>query len=334
MNKSEIYRIKNIIKKSIRDTNLDLCGQTILTEVGSGYFVFTPIIALMANAKKVYAWVKDSRYGTAKDISIMCDNLVQEFEISNKIEYGINVRPEKHISEASIITNLGFVRPINEYFLNHVSENVSISGMCEAWELRPADINLKLCKEKDIRVAGTWENHPDLKIFDGCGHLAIKMVNEAGYELYQNNIIVWSNDNFGEVISSAFERFGAKKVIKTTNIDDLYNNITETDFVFFCDYHEQRKILGDGGFIDILKLYELNRGIGIVHLYGDIDNDKVKNQNIHIYPNKRGQASIMTFTLAHLGPIPIINLHAAGLKVGECLNKNEENTLVQLINQK
>ena len=54
-------------------------------------------------------------------------------------------------------------------------------------------------KQKGIKVAGTWENHPDLKIFDGCGHLAVKISQEAGYEVYQNKIIVWSNDHFGEV---------------------------------------------------------------------------------------------------------------------------------------
>ncbi len=328
---AEINRIRRIISDSITLLNLDLKGCRVLTEVGSNFFMFTPIIALMANADKVYAWTRDSRFGMGEEIIRECKELIAQFGLVGDIEFACNERPIHHIGSANLVTNLGFVRPLDSDFLEKLPGNCVVAGMCEAWELRPRDLDLEFCKKKGIEVAGTWENHPDLKIFDGCGHLAIKMAQEAGFEVYQNNIIVWSDDHFGDVISEAFKIFGARQVIKTNNVHELVRIIADIDFIFFCDYNEQRKIIGTGGFINIAGLQRINKGLGFIHLYGDIDFMSAKELGLRIYPEKIGQPSIMTFTLAHLGPGLIINLHTAGLKVGECLLKNEPSTLVQKI---
>ncbi len=332
MTNSEIYRIKLIIERSVKKLELDLSRFTVLTEVGSGYFVFTPIIAAMANAKKIYAWTRDSQYGKAEANVRLCRAIMNNLNLKTDIEFAVNERPEKHIASADIITNLGFVRPIHESLLKHVSSNCVVSGMCEGWELRPSDINVQFCLENKIPIAGVWENHPDVKIFDACGHLAVKMSLAAGYEVYQNIIIVWSDDHFGDVISKAFKNFGAKEVIVTTDIKILMEKVKEVDFIFFSDYDEMREIIGESGFINLEVLKEANNGIGIVHLYGNINSQYIKDIGLNVYPTKNGKAMAMTFTLAHLGPIPMINLHAAGLKVGELLQNKIDNSLVQMLN--
>ena len=161
----QINRAKKIIENAIDLLKLNLSEKIVLTEVGSGYFVYTPIIALMANAKKVFAWSKDSKYGKAEDIMNQCDIIIKKLGIENRLEYSLNNRKIQHIKSADIITNLGFVRPLNEEFLNSVNNRAVITGMCEAWEIRSNDVNIELCKQKGIKVAGTWENHPDLKKF-------------------------------------------------------------------------------------------------------------------------------------------------------------------------
>lgn len=331
MDKREISRIEKIINESISVMQMDLKGKTILTEVGSEYFAFTPVIALKAGADKVFAWVRDSRFGTAKDIVEKCLEIMKYLNVEGNLEFGINERPRRHVAEADIITNLGFVRPLNKELLSLVKPDVAISGMCEAWELRPSDIDITYCKEHKLKLAGTWENHPDLKIFDGCGHLAVKMALEAGFEVYQNNIIVWSNDHFGEVVVREFKNFGARSVIQTVKPEELYDNLADSDFIFFCDYNEKRKLIGKEGIIDISKMQGINGGVGLVHLYGHFDRDELVNENISLYPDKNGQASCMTYTLAHLGPLLMIKLHAAGLKVGQCLSDHLSHPFVQTV---
>jgi maltose-binding protein MalE len=105
--------------------------------------------------------------------------------------------------------------------------------MYEKWELRQADIDIEFCKQKGIKVAGTWENYPALKIFDYCEQLIVKMVFEAGYEIAQNNILVWSNDHFGKLAQKGFLANGASSVKKVFAASDVYSNAAKVDFVFF-----------------------------------------------------------------------------------------------------
>ena len=332
MKTADIYRVLDIIKKSISVLDIDLMGQNILTEAGSGYFLFTPIIASLAGASKVYVWSKDSVYGSARDIQKQFREILILLNIPDNFIWALNERPVEHIMDADIITNLGFIRPLNDEFLAHAKKGKAVIPlMCEAWELRASDIDITSCKKNNIQVAGTWENFPILKIFDACGALAIKIANEAGYEVYQNKIIIWSDDHFGEVVKTSFINHGAKEVICTTDFNNLLQNIEEADFIFICKQSETRIFFGENSIMNLSIIMEKNRRVGIVHLYGDVDNEYVKKHNINIYPDKKGRQNIMTYTLSHLGPIPIINLHAAGLKVGELLMKSEHSELMQLI---
>ncbi len=322
-------RVKKIIEQVISTLQIDLSGLTVLTEAGSGLFVYTPLIAARAGATQVFVWTRDSSYGKASDIIERCKQLAHSFGVPDVMVFAENNRPTEHIEKADIITNLGFVRPLNEEFLKKVKHGTVIPAMCEAWEVREKDIDVTYCKKKNIPLAGTWENFPAIEVFNYSGPLAVKLAHEGGFEVFKNNIVVWSDDHFGQVISETFKRFGAKNVIMTTSVEQLYENSSGLDFVFLCDYSEQATLLGKDGIIDIAKIKEWNPSCGFIHLYGKVDSAFLRENNISFYPQKDGYASVMSHTLAYLGPAPVINLHAAGLKVGECLKKNVEHELVQ-----
>jgi hypothetical protein len=330
VNKSEIQRIFSIIRNTISILKIDLSGLNILTEAGSGYFIFTPLIASLAGANHIYVWTKDSDYGSAVAIQNEFNTILKLMNLEDNFSWALNERPANHINQADIITNLGFVRPLNREFISEIKNpDAAISLMCESWELRKTDIDLGACIKNKIKVAGTWENYPLLKIFDACGPLAIKMANEAGYEVYQNNIIIWSDDQFGDVIQKSFLNHGATRVVKTTDLTTLKNSAADTDFLFICQQRETNPFFGENGIIDLGILFSENPHLGIVHLYGDIDNEMVKSCGFSVFPDRKGKAQIMSYTLAHLGPIPVINLHAAGLKVGECTFRNNFHPIVQ-----
>ena len=107
---------------------------------------------------------------------------------------------------------------------------------------RDSDIDFSECFKKGIKIAGTWEDHPKINVFQSFGSLSTKLALEAGFEIHNNNILVWSDDNFGDV-SQAFLALGANNVLKTINIEILKNNLKNLDFIYFCRYEEQREIL-------------------------------------------------------------------------------------------
>lgn len=310
---------------AIQSTQLSLEGLNILTEVGSNNFLFTPLIAALAKAQKVFAWTKDTKFGEGEYIVECCKKLMKELQIDpERIIFRINERPEKDISEANIVTNLGMVRPISLEFIEKMKTSAVVPYMCEAWELRDGDVDINSCTKRGIKVAGTWEGHPDLKIFDACGALSIKLAQEASFEVYQNKIAIISEDRFGEVASTAFKSLGAKVTLIKPN-ETNQQNWNDYDFIFLADYQSENIYLGKNGLLNSEK-------IPIVHLSGKISNQFALENSYFIYPNQDGFSKRMTRTLADLGPKPIIDLHTAGLKVGEDLFRNRNNEYAQKIN--
>ena len=86
----------------------------------------------MAGAK-VYAITSDSQYGKARDIEEFTYNFAEFCEVRDKIKV-IFEKQKEIIREANIITNLGFVRPIDKKFIEMMNEKAVVPYMCEAWE--------------------------------------------------------------------------------------------------------------------------------------------------------------------------------------------------------
>jgi hypothetical protein len=322
-------RAIKLIKQIIKNLDLDLNNQIVLTEVGSKYYKYTPIIAALAGAKKVYAIARDNSYGKGEDNIIACIELCSILDIKNII-FHLNYVPTNIINEADIITNSGNLRPLDKFFLSKTKKDVVISLMYEKWEYRKSDVDVDWCISNNIKVAGVWESHPQVNVFNFVGQLAIKLVHEAGFEVFDNKIIVWSNDNFGDTIKQAFLDSGASDVLQTIEINKVFKSYNNYDFIFICHYNENRKYFGQSGVFDVKDIISQNPSIGIIHLYGDVDYDFLDNMGVNCFPRKKGEALHMSETLGYLGLKPIIKLQVAGLKVAQMLKNNQSGELVQL----
>lgn len=324
----QVRRAVRQIDRIIDVLKLKLNGTSILTEAGSNYFIFTPLIAYKAGAEKIYVWIKDTSYGTAKEIYTEFIRILQVLNIDQSIfEFGLNTRPPDHIQQADIITNLGSVRPLDKTLIGTLKKGAVISYMCEAWEIRPQDVDIEYCKSAGVKIAGVWENHPDLMIFNGCGPLAVKLCYEAGLEVYQNKILIVSGDKFGQTAAKAFEQTGAAEVRQITPAEVAATDLSYFDFVFVADYSFPGEIFGAS---TSEQLGGLKNNM-VIHLCGCVDYTYLTANGIECYPKQTGHPFRMTRTLAHLGSKPVIELHAAGLKVGECLYRGKENNLIQPI---
>ena len=73
--------------------------------------------------------------------------------------------------------------------------------------------------------------------------------------------------------------------------------------------------------ISAKELVELSRKISVIQFAGDVDINELDKYNIPYFPQRRIGKFRMGMTLAELGPKPVIDLHCAGLKVGEVMAK-------------
>ncbi len=202
------YRIKKLIAEAIKFNKLDLTDLVVFTEAASKNYVVTPIIAAMAGAK-VYAITSDSQYGKAEDVKELTCNFAEFCGVRDKIKV-IFERQKEIIMQANIITNLGFVRPIDKKFVEMMNEKAVNPFMCEAWEYRDGDIDIETCKSKKIPVLATNEEYSGLEVFDFCGNLCIKMLFELEIEVYKSKIAVVGKDKFGKVIEKYLKANGCE----------------------------------------------------------------------------------------------------------------------------
>ena len=326
------HRAIEIIKQTIKILDLNLKSYVVLTEVGSNNYIYTPIISLLAGAKKVYAWTRDSSYGNGEEIAASCLKIAKTLGLDDRLEFSVNNKDFEHVKQADIITNSGFIRPINQALLKYAKPNIAVPLMFEAWETRGQDLDIEACTRNKVRVAGTWENHPKINVFNYVKELTLKMLFEAGYEISGNKFIIWSSDYFGEKAEEVLKHNNAEEVIVTTNYNILLSNIKNVDAVLLFDYHETRDYFSPNGIFNLNELTKVNNHFGIVHLYGNVDVNYLREKNIQVYPDKNGKALNMTFTLAHVGLLPVIRLLTAGFKVGQESLQNKISNLSQPIN--
>jgi hypothetical protein len=328
LSKFEQARAKKIILSSKENLDVNLEGYTVLTEAGSNHYLFSPIIPLICGASKVFAFVKDTSYGSAEDIKDTCLEIASDLGLKDKLQIATNHLPENWLMEADIITNSGMLRPFNREKISKFKKGAVLPLMFEAWELRDQDIDIRACKEHGITVAGTWENHPFIKVFDYVMILCLKLAMEAGYEVMGNSIFIWSDDHFGEKIKKSFIQNGAKQCFLSTDPKLLFEKACDLDFIFIADYDEKQdyEIL-----LDLKNLIVISPNIGIIHLYGILNIERVKNLGLKVYPEKNGKAELMTYTLAHVGMNPLINLQVAGYRVAQEMLQGEYTNISQPI---
>ncbi len=304
------------VVKKIRDTiellQLDLTGLSVLTEAASGPFVVTPIIAALAGAREVIAIAGDSRYATVDEVVRQTRALESLFGIEGQAEIHTS-RDSELFTRPDIVTNLGFVRPLDRNVISRMRVGAVISLMCESWEFREGDLDFDACRSHGIAVYGTNEDFPGLDVFSYSGWVAIQLLLEAQVEVHKSKIAVIGSDKFAGVIARLLARAGVD-VHAHTQLDPRV--VHDADAILVADYSRLDPIVGADGDMTAADVASLNPTVTVVLFAGLIDLAGLQNAGITVYPGHKLSARRMERTLAALGPRPVIELHAAGLKVG------------------
>ena len=320
-----VARCRKLIRLAIEAFEVDLSGLTVLTEAANGAFVTTPLTAALAGAARVYAVARDSRYGSAAEVTELTLGLADHWDIpSDRIEI-LRSRADPRITEADLITNLGFVRPLDRPFLERLGPTAAITLMFETWEHRDADVDLAGCRELGIPVLGTNEEDPRLQTFRYLPALAAKLLFEINVEVFGAHLVLVSSGKFAREIGNGLSSMGARLHVFAPplprRLAEFERALADADAVIVADHPGSGPILGGAAAYAPSDLLELNAGIGLVHVSGDVDPDDVAAAGLPLAPEHIAPVGHMSVTTDYVGPRPIIDLHAAGLKVGEALTR-------------
>jgi hypothetical protein len=318
-----LIRIGKLIEQAVAKFELDLSNLTVFTEAATGHYALTATIAASARAEKVLAIAADSRYGTASEAAEATLALARDRKVVNRIEV-IRSKTDQRIAQADIITNLGFVRPIDKALLRHLKQTAVIPLMWETWEFRPEDLDLEAARGSGIAVLGTNEHHPDLMIPGYVGHIALKLLLETEVEVYRSEIVVIGSGEFAVQTQATLGSAGAKVTLVPATRESLRSEparqaFRSADAIVLMEHQERNQIIGAKGMITAPELHELNPVLTIVHVTGGVDRAALEELGITCHPARFAPPAYMSAATDYLGPRPLIDLHAAGLKVGELL---------------
>jgi len=309
-----------MIKKifdAIKKFNLNLKNKTVLTEAATGNYVVTPIIAALAGAK-VLAFTKESKYGTIKEVKKQIYTIARKTNVEKKLEIITNIN-NTDLKKIDILTNLGFLRPINKSIILKLSPKCVIPLMWEPWEYRKDELDLDACYEKGIKVYGTNESDSRLKTMDYIGYIVLYFLLKNKLSPFSANILVIGCKKFIEPIVNCLNQnnYSYKKI---TNYDRKVENINEFNAIVIAENKSSRLIIGKDK-NSYIKLSLLSNETLLIHIAGNID---IKGKNIKCEPKEPKKFPYMSFTTDYIDNQAIIDLHTAGLKVAEGMLKANE----------
>lgn len=305
-------RLVGLMKAAIDRLGLQLGGHAVLTEAATGAYAVTPVLAALAGAH-VFALANATRYAPADEIENATLGLAAVAGVGHDIELVFEKKPDL-LSRVDIVTNSGQVRPIDKAMASHLKPSCVVPLMYEAWEYRPADVDLDACHSRGIVVAGTNEEHPDVDVFSFLGMMAVKQLHDAGIAVYGSHTVLLCDNNFASFIRSGLEGCGAK-VSETRQLAQRAL-IPPCDAIVVALKPRDTPVLTAA---DANLLRQHAPGTVVVQYWGDVDREALAHAGVPVWPRQEPPAGHMGVLPSAIGPEPIVRLQAGGLKVGEVL---------------
>jgi hypothetical protein len=325
----ERRRIERLLLSAIRDLKLDLTGLRVLTEAASGPFATTALAAALAGAETVLAVSRDSRFGLAREVSAEIAAWAAELGVADQLTLQTG-RPVFASGGIDLVTNLGFVRPIDDSILSQLSDYAAVALMWEPWEARGTDIDFAAAQRRGIPVVGTNEHHPRVRTLDYVGMLAAKLLLESGSPIFATRIAVIGSAPFGPAIAARLETLGASLFVCDPKLIHMplhqwYGSLAAApDAIVLAEHRTPRMLIGDP---DGLSPRQLDAdSVQVVHICGAVDTDAVALMR-NVYPSDIAPFGWMTRTTSYVGAKPVVDLHVAGLRAGEIVVRSRRRGL-------
>jgi hypothetical protein len=318
-----------IAEEYINSLGLDLSDLVILTEAGSGHYIYSPLIALLSNAKKVIVISPDSKWATHNEKKQRILGYMDKLRLEvNRIDI-LKDRKEPIRDKIDIFLNLGFVRPIDEIILSYASEKAVVAYMCESWEWRNGDVDRDACRIKSIPIVGVNENFSGFNIFESCSQLLLKMLFDAGQEVANCKYIVIGDKRFGEIAYKALQANNATCFLLHSANKITIDILRLSDAIITADYVNTDNILAGIKWTP-KQIKEINPNLEIIQFAGHIDVADYIEVGICVHPAYALPPQRMVQTLAHLGPRPVIGLHCLGIKAAEVVYKKNMSNIIDV----
>ena len=297
------------IRRSIGKMDLNLNGCRVLTEAATGNYVVTPLIAAAAGAE-VTAFTRASAYGSVETVRRQTLDLAKEMRLSDRLKIVEDFAPID-LSTFDVVTNCGFLRPLNREFISRLSPGSVIPLMYEPWEFREGEIDLAACRARGIKVYGTNEADPRLKTMEYIGYAVLYFLLARKLSPFSARALVLGCEQFVRPVASVLERNGYAFRAITSYAERV--DPREFNAIVVAEFADDRLLIGRGNQAYI-ALGQIPANAYLIHIAGNVD---LTGADFAYTPEHPRPFHFMSYTTDFIDPQAVIDLHAAGLKVGE-----------------
>ena len=304
-------RLKALMHRAIDATGLNLSGLTVLTEAASGAYASTAVLAAMAGADQVYAFVRPSRYGSVAEIEASTLELASLVGVAGRITVLEAIHPEI-LASVDIVTNSGHLRPLTAHLIDRLPSRAVIALMFEAWEFRPEDIDLEACSRRCIPVVGVNERHPSVDVFSFLGPLCVKQLHDCGLAAYGSRVALLCDNGFAEPMRRGLTGIGAS--VETFDCADTVFR-DEWDAIVVALQPASDPRIGKAEARHLADAAPA--GTALLQVFGDVDRDAVLEHGLSAWPSEPPARGHMGILLSAIGPEPIVRLQTGGLRAAE-----------------
>lgn len=310
-----VIRLVALMRRAIVATGLNLSGMTVLTEAATGAYGVTAVIAAMAGARRVHAFVRASSYGTVSEVNDWMSLLASAAGVAEHIDIIEEVSPAI-LGNVDIVTNSGHLRPLTAALINSLPGSAVIALMFEAWEFRPDDIDIRSCARRGIPLVGVNERHGAVDVFSYLGPLSAKQLHNCGLAVYRNRIALLCDNSFAEPITRGLVGLGAL-VDLFTEVEAVRPDEWDAVLVALSPGREPRIGQAEARHLAAVMPAEAI----VVQFWGDVDRSAAMSNSLDVWPREPPGTGHMAILLSEVGPEPIVRLQTGGLRAAEWIQR-------------
>jgi len=313
-----------IIRECIDDLQLNLDSLTVFTEAATGHYAVTAPIAATAGAETVYALGRNSPYGSKENAFTATRQVAQSLGVAERIRF-VDEKQLEALAKADLVTNSGFVRPLDRALVEALNGSGAISLMYEPWEFR-GEVDIEACWDEGIPVVGTDESDPRVRTMEYVGLLPVQLSLENDIEVMKSRYLVLGGGKMAKWSAKKLRSLGATvDRIAPVEINDVSSDISllSLDAVVIVDNRTEKTLLGTKGLIGINQLEDRAPDTTVFHICGPVNDEQLRNSSINVVPEEPADAGHMSFIISDIGPRPVIQLQTAGLAAGEVAARHQ-----------
>lgn len=297
------------IRRALLKFDLHLDGCRVLTEAATGNYVVTPLIAAAAGAE-VTAFTRSSAYGSVEEVQRQTLELAAVMNLSDRVKIVTDLA-SIDLSRFDIVTNTGFLRPLDAAFVARLSPTAVIPLMYEPWEFRAGEIDLASCRAKGIPVFGTNEADSRLRTMEYIGLIVLYFLLERKLSPFSVRVLVLGCEQFVSPVMAVLARNGYTYRAVTSYAEPV--DPRDYDAVVVAEYIDPRLLVGPAGSA-YLAVEDLRPDTFVIHISGNVNFSGARFTHVPVSPRPFRH---MSYTTDFIDPQAVVDLHAAGLKVGE-----------------